>query len=297
MGIKIKQVFIEIAKGFIVGMGMIAPGLSGGVFAVSLGIYPRIMKGISHILKHPIRVIKDLFWIGVGGVIGFSFTFILLLQLIAIVPLPFSLFFIGFIVGAIPGINAKIKNDVSKPWVYIFILTAFTLIVFMPLLPEVETDVSQLSFVSILILFIVGFILAGTLIIPGISGSLVLMALGFYTFLITSARDFIDVVFDFQIEAILTQAAPLIIVGVGFLIGLIIFAKSITYLLQKHQTLLYAFVTGLLLASPISIIWESVNAYENFFDGIVWNIPLGIVFLIFGFLLAKKMATLEDHQS
>lgn len=290
-----KKTLIEIGKGFIVGMGMIAPGLSGGVFAVSLGIYPRIMEGISHILKKPLQVIKDLFWIGVGGLIGFAFTFILLLQLIAIVPLPFSLFFIGFIVGAIPGIAAKIKNDLSKLKIGLIIIIAFTLIVMMPLLPEVETDITQFSFVSTIILFIVGFILAGTLIIPGISGSLVLMALGFYTFLITSARDFIDVVFAFQIEAIITQAIPLVIVGTGFLIGLVIFAKSITYLLQRHQSILYASVTGLLLASPISILWESIDAYENFLDGLVWNIPLGIVFLVGGFWLAKTMAKLEDH--
>jgi putative membrane protein len=294
MGVKMKTKFIEMLKGFVVGMGMLAPGLSGGVFAVTLGIYPRIMKGIASLFTQPIKVIRDLFWIGVGGVLGFLVTFVLILQLIEWLPLPFTFLFIGFIIGAIPDVTHKIKND-GKMWLKVlFFVLFFALVTVLPFLNVNETDMISGDLLSQLLLVLVGFILAGTLIIPGISGSLVLMALGYYTYLLNLGRDLATSALTLDIAALLNGVWPLLLTAVGFIIGLIIFSKTINYLLQRQQSLLYTSVLGLLLASPFSIFLEAVHAYPNL-NQLLWlMIPLSVLTLVGGVVIARTMAKLED---
>lgn len=295
MGLNMKTRFIEVLKGFVVGMGMLAPGLSGGVFAVTLGIYPRIMKGISSLFTQPIKVIRDLFWIGVGGALGFLVTFVLILQLIEWLPLPFTFLFIGFIIGAIPDVTHKIKND-GKIWLKVlFFVLFFALVTVLPFLNVNETDMIAGDLLSQLLLVLVGFILAGTLIIPGISGSLVLMALGYYTYLLNLGRDLATSALTFDIASLLNGVWPLLFTAVGFVIGLIIFSKTINYLLQRQQSLLYTSVLGLLLASPFSIFLEAVNTYQNL-NQLLWlMIPLSVLTLVSGAVIARTMSKLEDN--
>lgn len=286
---------IEIAKGVVVGMGMIAPGLSGGVFAVALGIYPRIISGIEALPKTPIKVIKDLWWIGIGGLIGFLITFLILLQLIAYVPLPFSLLFIGFIIGSTPAIYHKLGKDVKPGVQWTVFIIGLALIIAMPFLPSSARSFDSLNLVSILILISVGFIMAGTLIIPGLSGSMVMMALGFYTFLLNSARDLIDAVLAFDVASTITLSLPLVMLGVGLLIGLVAFATGMKQLLVRFPSAVYAFILGLLVASPFSILFEAIQEYPNFFDQLIFQVPLSIVFAILGWLLARWMSRLEGR--
>lgn len=289
-------IVLEIIKGFFVGIGMVAPGLSGGLFAVALGIYPRIMKGISQLTRHPIQVIRDLFWIGIGGILGLIMTFFVILQFIEWFPLPFSLLFIGFILGSIPSISLKVKNDV-QPFIKIFFFCLFfLLIILVPFVPQIDNGISQLNGSSISILILVGFILAGTLIIPGISGSLVLMALGFYTYLFQTVRDFSDGIFHLDFNLIGNAFVPLMLMMAGLILGLLVFAKSIHFLLEHYQSILYASVLGLLTASPFSIGWQVFSEYPNLLDHLWINIPLGVLCLFLGVVLAKKMSMMESKE-
>lgn len=295
MNLKTQIPLIEIAKGMVVGMGMIAPGLSGGVFAVSLGIYPRIISGIEALPKTPIKVIKDLVWIGIGGILGFLLTFLLLLQLIAYVPLPFSLLFIGFIIGSSPSIFQKIGKDVRPTVLWPIFFLGLALIIAMPFLPSQATSFDSLNLLSIIVLLGVGFIMAGTLIIPGLSGSMVMMALGFYTFLLNSARDLIDAALAFDLAAVFTLALPLIIMGIGLLVGLVAFATGMKQLLVRFPSAVYAFILGLLVASPFSIFYEAIQEYPNFFDQLAIQIPLSILFAFGGWMIAIWMSRLEKN--
>lgn len=289
-----KKILIEILKGSIVGMGMIAPGLSGGVFAVSLGVYDRIIAGIDELLFHPIKVIKDLFWIGLGGIVGFGITFLIILSLIQWLPLPFSLFFIGFIFGAVPAIYKKQKDDVPLYARLLSFGAFFGLIVLFPFLPQAQASVESLDVWTISILTFVGFILAGTLIIPGISGSLVMMALGYYDYLFETANALKDAVFSLNLSSAVSTAIPLVIMGVGLVIGLVLFSKLVTYLTKRHQSLLYSGILGLLVASPFSIMSEALSRYENIADNLWVTIPLGVVFFAMGIALAFWMDRLES---
>jgi putative membrane protein len=279
-------------KGLLIGLGMLAPGLSGGVFAVALGVYPRLIEGITNMWKHPIAVIKDLFWIAVGGLIGLLMTFFIILALIEFAPLPFTLLFLGFIIGSIPQIFEKQKSRIHWKSHLFITLTMATLIFSLPFLPQQAHDLNVINVQTIGILIMVGFILAGTLIIPGISGSLVLLVLGFYVYLFDTARLILERILTFDIGLIIEASIPLIFVGIGLVIGIIVFAFFLKWLLKKYQTYLYSGVLGLLIASPFSIILEADKTYPNVWDGLVWTIPLGIVLfglgLYGGFILQEK---------
>jgi putative membrane protein len=279
-------------KGLLIGLGMLAPGLSGGVFAVALGVYPRLIEGMTTIWKRPLAVIKDLFWIAVGGLIGLFMTFFIILALIEFAPLPFTLLFLGFIIGSIPHIVKKQKSKTHWKSHLLITLTMAALIFSLPFLPQQDHAMDVMNGQTIAILIMVGFILAGTLIIPGISGSLVLLVLGFYVYLFDTARLLIERIFAFDVGLIIEASVPLILVGIGLVIGVIIFAFFLNWLLKKYQTYLYSGVLGLLLASPFSIIVEAGETYPNVWDGLLWTIPLGIVLfglgLYGGFILQEK---------
>ncbi len=276
---------------------MLTPGLSGGVFAVSLGIYPRIMRGIADFVRHPFAVIKDLLWIVIGGLVGLLATFLLLMQLIEIAPLPFTALFIGFIIGSVPDIASKVRKDVSIWLKAVLFLVFFGLIIAVPFLPMATSQIVSMNIGTILFLLLVGFIIAGTLIVPGISGSLVLMALGIYVYLLETIRDFANGIISFDGAPISSTILPLIIVVIGFALGLLVFSKAINYLLAHHQSALYAGVLGLLAASPFSILYEAINEYPSLFDHLGINLPLAIIALVGSFFLAIRMNKLERKKT
>lgn len=287
MDMKNNLFFTDLVCGIIIGVGMVAPGLSGGVFAVAFGLYPRIIEGIHQIRQHPIKVFCNLFWIGIGGVIGSVITLLIILSLIEYFPMPFTVLFVGFIIGSFKDIKSKIMNDLHTGWKIALFILFFTLILCIPLMPKINDTMMSLNTISIFILFFIGFILAGTLIIPGISGSMIMMALGVYTYLLTTGQKFLSGLVSLNISTVLFTALPLIIIGCGFVVGLILFAKGIKYLLDHYQSVLYVCILGLLVASPFSIVWEASVEYTAFFDYMGYTIPASLCLFVLGFLLAR----------
>lgn len=282
----------DFLKGVLIGLGMLAPGLSGGVFAVALGVYPRIIHGINRLWKRPIDVVRDLIWLAIGGVIGLFITFYTILALIEYAPLPFTLLFVGFIIGSIPHVIQKQRHTLHLKRHLLITLVTATIIMSLPFLPRNNYLLNDINVQTTLTLFLVGLILAGTLVIPGISGSLVLLVMGFYVYLFETAKLFIDRLLTFEIPMIFEAAIPLIIVGLGLIIGVILFAYVLGWLLKQNQPLLYSGVLGLLIASPFAIILEAFETYSNISDGLGWSIPLSIILfiagLVGGFIVQEK---------
>lgn len=284
--------WLDGLKGVLIGLGMLAPGLSGGVFAVALGVYPRIINGINQVWKHPVKVIQDLWWIALGGLIGVLITFFLILTFIEFAPLPFTLLFLGFIVGSIPHLYEKQRH--THHWKRHLVMTLITagLVISLPFLPTQNQQLDTLSMQTILTLIMVGFILAGTLIIPGISGSLVLLVLGFYVYLFDTTRTLLESFLTFDISVVFNAAFPLIWVGLGLIMGVLVFAFLLGWLLKRYQRYLYSAILGLLIASPFSIAIEALDTYPNLWDGLAWSLPLGLLLfalgLYGGFTLREK---------
>ena len=296
-----KKQLIDILKGTVIGIGNVAPGLSGGVFAVTLKVYDRLIEMINNIFKKPFKTIKESWGLIVGVLLGILIGFYLIIELIILFPIPTMMLFVGFIVGSIPSIYENIKDKKKKFIDYFAFMIMILIIVALPFIRGVTHEITT-SGKDIIILFFLGLIISLTLIIPGLSGSMVLMVMGYYENILRVIRSFIDAAVGLDFTAMLSYAIVLIPIVIGLAVGLIGFAKLISRLFKTHYTTVYAAILGLVIASPFSIIYTMLDTsdpnsyFKNLQDNLVLNIIIGVITFIIGAILSMYLADLEKQK-
>lgn len=245
----------DILRGSAIGIANIIPGVSGGTLAVSMGIYDKIINSVTGLFRHFKKSVITLLPYGIGMILGLLGLSFIIEFLFARYPLPTVLLFIGLILGGVPALWQRIKGPkIGAIGILIFVLF-FVLLVMLPIIAgEERTDlVLTPDVITIIKLFFVGVIASATMVIPGVSGSMILMSLGYYAPILSSITNFVRAVLDFNISAALAECALLVPFGIGVLVGIFAIAKLIEFLLARFQTYTYCAVLGLVAASPISI--------------------------------------------
>ena len=190
------------------------------------------------------------------------------------------------ILGGLPVIYGKVKgNSIKIPQILAFVLF-FVMVVGFALVGEGGDASADISFsvVNVIKLFGVGIIAAATMVIPGVSGSMIMMILGYYNTIIDTINDFINALKDFDIAAMLETFVVLVPFGIGVVVGVVAVAKLIEFMLKKYPLVTYWAIIGLIVASPFAIlIMMQVGAI-----GIV-EILTGVVLLAVGFLISLKL--------
>lgn len=245
----------DILRGAAIGVANIIPGVSGGTLAVSMGIYDKIINSVTGLFRHFKKSVITLLPYGIGMVLGLLGLSFIIEFLFARFPLPTVLLFIGLILGGVPALWKRIKGKkINAISIGLFALF-FALLVLLPFIAgEERTDlVLTPDAVTVIKLFFVGIIASATMVIPGVSGSMILMSLGYYAPILSSITDFVRAVLDFNISAALAECVLLVPFGIGVLVGIFVIAKLIEFLLARFETYTYCAVLGLVAASPISI--------------------------------------------
>lgn len=288
-----KKQLAYLWKGSLIGVGLVAPGASGGVFATILGLYDTLINAAKEIFTHPFKIIKELWGLMIGILIGSIFSFYVILTIIKLFPIPMTMLIVGFIIGSVPKIYQATKNEKRSIWDFILMGLAVAITVVLPFLPTNEAVV-ELNIVSFIILFVIGFIMAATLIIPGLSGSMVLMVLGFYFFLVETIGITLEALLAFDISSFFNNLLLLIPVGIGLLVGLFVLSKLMARLLVVKRQRVYCVIFGLLLSSPFSIIYAMIDEYGvELQSNLVVNIIIGVLTLIGGIAIGYFMDRVE----
>lgn len=286
---KIKENIILGVKGFIMGIANIIPGVSGGTLALTLGIYERFIGAISHFFSNLKENIKFLLPIAIGlclailsmsRVIDYSYEHF---------PIPTTLFFVGLVIGGIPMLYHKVKGKKEGKQIssWIILLMTFSLVIVMAFADQLfgttaKVNLSGLDLWGYIILFFVGMIAAATMVIPGVSGSLVLMLLGYYYPILKIVKALTK--FENLGENIVIAG----VFGVGVLVGIVLISKIIEFLLKKFETKTYYGVLGFIFASVLAIPISTYNEVEN----LVFSIPqvfIGIIMMAIGGMIAYKL--------
>jgi len=277
-----KKNIILIIKGMIIGIANIIPGVSGGTLMITLGIYEQIINTISHFFKNLKDNLKFIIPLGIGAVLALLlFSKIISLSLDKF-PFATTLFFLGLIIGGIPLLlkNMNKNKDSKKVINYIIAFISFACILLFAMLKSNNAvDLTNLSLIKIFLLFMVGIVAAATMVIPGVSGSFVLMLLGYYKPVIDTIKNITN--FNLLGHNILV-IAPL---GIGIIIGIVLVAKLIEMLLKKYETKTYFAVFGFVLASLIAIIKPIFSYNMNIIE-----IIIGIILLIVGAYSTYKIS-------
>lgn len=276
----------NILKGIVIGLANVIPGVSGGTMMVSMGIYDKLIHCITHLfseLKKSIQFLLPIF-IGIGiavVVVPFGIEF-----LFAQYPFQTNLLFIGLIVGGLPAVWKKVKGTSVKIGYIIACLAFFALVAGLALVGETEGNAADLSFslVSVIKLFGIGVIASATMVIPGVSGSMVLLLLGYYHPVLETITNFIKAVLAFDMNGILAGIGILLPFGIGVVAGIFVIAKIIEIIFEKFPLYAYWAIIGLIVSSPVAILLVSGMGTIT-----VISILTGIVSLAVGFVIAMKL--------
>ncbi len=276
----------DTIKGIFIGIANIIPGVSGGTIALSMGIYDKLIGAVSNFLKDWKKSIVTLLPILVGcgiWLIGFTFAIEYLLSEHTFVT---CMTFIGLILGGLPILVRQLKDKLRARGgsIGIFDVLAFVILfafaVFLSLLNSGEEVLKTLTATpgTMIIMFFIGIIASATMVIPGVSGSLVLMILGYYYGIIESIKTFLESLKAFDIPALVNGFLILFPLGIGILIGIFLIAKLITFLFERYGVQTYCAILGLILSSPFAI-FENTGLFDQLGQ-------LNILLILAGLLLA-----------
>ena len=276
----------NILKGIVIGLANVIPGVSGGTMMVSMGIYDKLIHCITHLFsefKKSLRFLVPIF-IGIGiaaVVVPFGIEF-----LFANYPFQTNLLFIGLIIGGLPAVWKKVKGSSVRVGHIIACILFFALVAGLALVGETEGNAADLSFslISVLKLFGVGIVASATMVIPGVSGSMMLLLMGYYHPILETITNFIKAALAFDMNGILAGMGVLIPFGIGVVVGIFAIAKLIEIIFVKFPLYAYWAIIGLIISSPVAILVVGGIGTVTVFSVITGVAALGI-----GFVIALKL--------
>ena len=272
----VKIGLINFIKGFILGIANVIPGVSGGTMAVSMGLYELILSSIGNFFKD--NFIK-LLPIILGILVAIVSTSKLVTYALTNYKAQTLCLFIGLIFGGVSLIMKKIKGKGSKINYLIFFIVFF----FVISLNFLKTGLIEISFTNMgiidyLLLLVMGFIASSAMVIPGISGSFILMVLGYYDKIIYT----VSTITDFS--KLGSNLLILVPFGIGVIIGIVFMAKLITNLIKKYETKTYFAIMGFVLSSVVVLLLQLTDFKFTFI-----NVATSLFALCWGYMLARAI--------
>lgn len=237
---------IQVFQGAFIGLGAVLPGISGGVLCVIFGIYKPIMELLSNPFKNLKTHLRKLFPYILGISAGFLGIANLLAFLLEKYPAPSVCLFVGLIAGMLPSLFREAGEQGRSTGSYISMYAAM-IVVFL-LLVSLKTASVTITPGFGWFLFC-GFCLALSVIAPGMSFSTLLMPLGLYT-------PFVEGIGSLNFRILLPG-------GLGALITVICLAKAVNSLFERHYSLAFHAIIGIVIAATVMIV-----PYKSFTEGI-----------------------------
>jgi putative membrane protein len=284
-------------NGLALGITVIIPGVSGGTIAIILGFYFELIEAINHftenIRKNLLLLIPILLGAG-AGVVLFSSLITFLLENYSF---PTMLFFIGLIVGIIPHVYFKVKEKGCAIKLTEILLMAIPFVILVALsfvknetLAANEAIIGNINIPYMFFIFIAGIISAAALVIPGISGSFILLLLGIYHLITASISSIKNILLDItNVSLMLDICKVLGPLALGIIIGGLGMVRLIEKLLKNYHKIVYSIILGLLLGS-VCVLFKNPIVYKSGTSAVI--IVIGITTFSLGsvlsFVLGKK---------
>ena len=255
-----KNLINQLLRGVVIGVANIIPGVSGGTMMVSMGIYDTLIHCITHLFKEFKKSIKTLLPYAVGMLVG-------IVALASVInwglenhPLPTNTLFIGLILGGLGPLLKKVDTKKINVAAVIAFIALFALIIWLGIQRKDSIQNAEsidMNVLQMLIMVFIGMIASATMIIPGVSGSLVLMLLGYYKPVVNALSTLKDGLFSFDFSIMGQPVLMLLPFLLGIVLGIFGVAKLIEWLTARFPTPTYCGVLGLVVASPISLLIQT----------------------------------------
>lgn len=299
----------RLLSGVAIGVGSAIPGVSGGTIAVIFRVYESIIWAISNFIKQFKKAIVILIPILLGIVIGIIPTMILMDKALESFLFGVICVFAGFIVGSLPKIAKELKCEKVNSYYIVVLALAFVITAGLGILSIVRQSDTKELFENpevwfYFVMIPVGMAASVALVVPGISGGMILILFGFYKPLITNTTETAKECLSGDWSNFGPQFGILACFGVGVVVGFIIASKIMNYFLTKYHTATFYGIFGFVIGSLVALflnndIWEY---YMIWADGNYLairkeiEIPVGIVLFIICAILSYLLIRYENNR-
>lgn len=299
--------------GMAIGLGSAVPGVSGGTIAVIFGVYNNIIWAVSNLFKHFKEAFRVLLPTLLGVVIAFIPAFYLMDKALYGFVFGVICIFAGFIIGSIPGIKDEVKDvKPRKSLIIILIISALVAIGLGVGSVLVKADVSYYLINTpvwfYFVLIPVGFIASVALVVPGLSGGMILLLMGFYAPLVKYIKSTLEACIHGNWGDFGHLVLIVVCLAVGILLGFYFISRLMHFLLSKFHDHTFYSIIGFVLGSIPALFFnfEIYNYYQMWAQGlsgytpIYIEIPLGVVLLIgiaiLSYLLVRYKRNVEQKE-
>lgn len=275
----------EVVKGGVlgafIGLAVIVPGVSGSAVAIIFRLYEKLLYALGGIFRRFKESARFLLPIALGGIVGLAAGFFGVRFLLNLLPFAIVALFAGLMLGAFPAVTDEIKGEKPTPLRIILFLLGLLFPIGLSALSVFGTpdmlSLENLAWYHYLLFLLVGYAIAVTQLVPGLSATALLMTFGCFTPLINS----VSLTYWQENPMVLLVYACL---AVGFILGLLTFSNGLSRLLEKKRAPAFYTIAGLSLGSIVTMFFnpEIVEVYESWTIGAAMWRELGIGMALFG---------------
>ena len=275
----------EVVKGGIlgafIGLAVIVPGVSGSAVAIIFRLYEKLLYALGGIFRRFKESARFLLPIALGGIVGLAAGFFGVRFLLNLLPFAIVALFAGLMLGAFPAVTDEIKGEKPTPLRIILFLLGLLFPIGLSALSVFGTpdmlSLENLAWYHYLLFLLVGYAIAVTQLVPGLSATALLMTFGCFTPLMNS----VSLTYWQENPMVLLVYACL---AVGFILGLLTFSNGLSRLLEKKRAPAFYTIAGLSLGSIVTMFFnpEIVEVYESWTIGAAMWRELGIGMALFG---------------
>lgn len=268
-----------ILKGFVIGLGKIIPGVSGAMLAITMGVYETGLKAISNLSKEFKKHFKFLLFLGIGIILAIILGSKVVVYCLNKFYLPTMLLFIGMIMGGIKPLFKEIKGSkIEIKNIIISLIVVITLLIISSLDFGQDKVNYVKDFASFFTFFLGGVLDAAATVIPGISGTALLMILGYYNVIMTSFSDVLNIS---NLSNNMFVLAPFCL---GTVFGAYVIAKIMNYFFTHYKVTTYYAIIGFACVSIVILIGQTFGKIYGFLE-----IIISLLLLVIGYFVAQKL--------
>ena len=293
-------------KAIIIGAANVMPGISGATLTVIFRVYDRLINAINGLVSDWRASFGFLIPFGLGMGIGIVGVGSAISILIGMFSLQSAGFIAGLMAGSIPFLYAQAvlgmhKNNAGQaetaPPMRYYVATGIAALIIIGLsifapTPELYVN-GELGLGAVLLLFAGGLLAAAAMVVPGVSGAMVLILLGIYPLAMNTINDiraYLATPFEFSLLIpILWVVVP---VGLGILPGILLASRGIAVLLERHFSLTYFIIIGLVIGTVFAL-FNDPRTYESGGITVFSTVATAIIFVV-GVVLAQVLGKKSD---
>ena len=287
--------------GFFIGLAIIVPGISGSTVAIIFKLYDQFLYAVGNLFKEFKKCFTFLLPIGIGAVVGVLLGFVAVKELLEWLPFAIVCLFAGLMIGAFPAVKDELNGVKLTAEKIALLVVGACIPVGIGVYSSAATWTGAMGQADILsaplplqivLPLIVGYALAITQIVPGLSASAILMAIGWFSTLVGEIGSL------FSNAALFTVYASL---AVGFVVGFFTFSKILTKIFAVCRDGAYSLIVGLSLGSVVAMFFNGdvaeIYAAWGATGVNVFDLVLGVVLLAVGVFGAYLLVRIERKRN